>query len=100
MDHDMWSNSHVESWESNPQVLWAFVSYSLSHCVENVFIGVFTSLLVDFHFLHSYFHIIEWAGHGGGKETSETFGKHFSLYTVGVITAVVLEHLGDLSIGT
>ena len=99
MDHYMWSNSNVESWESYPQVLWSFVCDSLSHGVEDVFIGVFTSLFVDLHFLHSYFHIIERTGHGGGKETSETFGKHFSLNTVGVITAVVLEHLSDLSVG-
>ena len=57
-DADMRSNSEIESWESYPELAKSFITYSLAHCVENVFIRE-SSISIFLHFLYLCFSVIK-----------------------------------------
>jgi len=98
MNHDVWCNSDVECWESNPEFQWSFSHGSLTHSINDVFVGVRFGLGIHFHLLHPNLHVIKWQRKESSKETSHTFSQNLGLYAVGVISISILEHFRDLGI--
>ena len=98
MNHDMRCNSDVECWESYPEFEWSFSQNSLTHSIDNVFVGVLFGLGIQFHFLHSDLHVIKWKRKESSKETSHTFSQNLGLNTIGIITILIMKHFGDLCI--
>jgi len=90
VNHDMWSDSDVEGWESHPELSWSFSGGGFHHGVDNILVWVFTCFGVGFHLLHSNFHIIKWQRQEGGEKSGHSLRENFCLNTVWVETIIIL----------